>query len=78
MKKGLRKLQLNRETLRRLDQGLAWVVGGTGDTADTCGDDCAAGATATCTCVGSGCPEICGSVRHCAPDAPEREPAAGE
>ncbi|MFL6260835.1 MAG: hypothetical protein ACJ76Y_14085 [Thermoanaerobaculia bacterium] len=57
MKKHARKLQLNRETLRRLDQELAWIYGGGGDTAESCADPGCGAAPGTETCWISGCPE---------------------
>ncbi|HEX9945834.1 MAG TPA: hypothetical protein VGG03_27825 [Thermoanaerobaculia bacterium] len=53
MKKQARKLQLNRETLRRLDHELTWIHGGAEDTADA---GCDANAPGTETCWISGCP----------------------
>jgi hypothetical protein len=48
MRKRLGRLHLNRETLRRLDDELAWIEGGV--------------LAATGTCLGSGCEE-CKTIR---------------
>jgi hypothetical protein len=65
MKKRIRKLLLNRETLRRLNSEPGWVRGGGAD------DD------GTETCVISGCPEICNTLRgpNCRADSPEPLPS---
>ena len=69
-KKKVQKLQLNRETLRRLGGELAAVHGRGGDTEDT---GCAGEATETCAI--SGCPE-CVTLRgpNCHDEMPAEKP----
>ena len=57
MKKKIRKLSLNKETVRHLtDEELRGVAGGTGN---TCGNTCASTCDSTCA---STCPSTCSGV----------------